>query len=48
MDYLLGVTDDPAALTRRAPVLRLPAAFPREALPELMDYAAYLIYKAKK
>lgn len=48
VDYLLGVTDDPAALTRRAPVLRLPAAFPREALPELMDYAAYLIYKAKK
>ena len=48
VDYLLGVTDDPAPVTPHAPVLRLPAAFPREALPELLDYAAYLIYRNQR
>lgn len=48
VDYLLGVTDDPAPVTPQAPVLRLPAAFPRDALPELLDYAAYLIYRNQR
>lgn len=48
VDYLIGLTDFPAPVSQLAPVLRLPAGFPREALPELMNYAAYLAGKAKK
>lgn len=42
VDYLLGVTDDPAPIDQHTPVLRLPKCFPREALPELARYAYYL------
>lgn len=48
VDYLLGVTDDPSPVTQRAPVLRLPVGFPREELPALMDYAAYLVYRRQR
>lgn len=46
-DYLLGITDDPAPIAPSAPVLRLPAAFPRAMLPELKTYADFLVYRDK-
>ncbi|MCI5565079.1 MAG: helix-turn-helix domain-containing protein [Clostridiales bacterium] len=46
-DYLLGITDDPAPIAPSAPVLRLPAAFPRAMLPELKIYADFLVYRDK-
>ncbi len=48
VDYLLGLTDNPAPYSRAASTLRLPAAFPPEALPKLKSYADYLIYKSRK
>lgn len=47
VDYLLGLTDNPAPIANAAPVLRLPAAFPRAMLPELKCYVDFLIYKSK-
>ncbi len=47
VDYLLGLTDVPAPIDQRAKSIRLPAAFPRELLPELDSYVDYLMYKAK-
>lgn len=47
VDYLLGLTDVPAPIDRRAQSIRLPDAFPQESLPELDSYIGYLIYKAK-
>ena len=46
MDYLLGITDDPNPIDRTTSVVRLPAGFPRKALPELANYIEYLIWKA--
>lgn len=46
VDYLLGVTDDPAPIDQKTPVLRLPKGFPRSALQELMNYAGYLALKS--
>ena len=43
VDYLLGLTDNPAPYSRAASTLRLPAAFPPEALPELKCYVDYLL-----
>lgn len=43
----LGLTDNPAPIANAAPVLRLPAAFPRTMLPELKSYVDFLIYKSK-
>lgn len=48
VDYLLGLTDNPVPADQRTPLLRLPRSFPREELPALMDYAAYLTYRASK
>lgn len=48
VDYFLGLTDVPAPIDRRAQSFRLPAAFPRELLPELNSYMDYLIYKAAR
>lgn len=48
VDYLLGLTDTPAPLTRQNQLLRLPASFPSKMLPELFSYIEYLIYKSKK
>jgi len=47
LDYLLGVTDIPAPLNSQKLAVRLPKGFPQEKLPELMNYAEYLAYKAK-
>ena len=47
VDYLLGLTDVPAALAQRQTVVRLPESFPIEKIPELMRYAEYLIYQDK-
>lgn len=48
VDYLLGVTDEPAPKRRAYSLLRLPASFPKEAMPELKDYVSYLIYKHRR
>ena len=48
VDYLLGVTDVPVALDQHKLSVRLPKGFPESMLCELMSYAKYLIYKAKK
>lgn len=47
-DYLLGITDNPAPGTREHNLLRLPSGFPSEALDELREFIAYLIYRHKK
>lgn len=46
VDYLLGLTDFPAALTEDRLALRLPAHFPKKLLTELQHYADYLSNKA--
>ena len=46
IDYLLGVTDNPKPIDQTASVFRLPAGFPRKALPELTNYIEYLMWKA--
>ena len=48
VDYLLGVTDLPAAIDPQKGGLRLPKNFPSERLPELMRYAEYLTYQTQK
>ena len=48
VDYLVGLSDDPAPNTRAYSFLRLPASFPKEAMPELKDYVAYLMYKHRR
>ena len=48
VDYLLGLTDDPAPVGNSRKVVRLPAAFSEKYLPELLDYIGYLLYKGKK
>ena len=48
LDYLLGVSDNPAPVSASAPVLRLPSAFPLEMMPELKSYVDFLIYKSHK
>lgn len=48
VDYLLGLTEIPTPLDKQDQVLRLPADFPRQRLPELLDYIDYLIYKSAK
>lgn len=42
IDYLLGVTDNPAPYARARNVLYLPPHFPEEARRSLQDYANYL------
>lgn len=48
VDYLLGVTDNPMPSHKRRRAVLLPAAFPEDSLPELRDYANYLIYRSRK
>lgn len=48
IDYLLGMTDNPAPAHKRRNAVLLPSAFPEERLPELRDYVNYLIYKSRK
>lgn len=48
VDYLLGLTDIPTPIEKQPQVLRLPAFFPRQRLPELLDYVDYLIYKEQQ
>lgn len=42
VDYLLGITDDPAPYHNSAYTLRLPRGFPPAAKPSLLDYAEFL------
>ena len=48
VDYLLGVVDVPAAIEKGELSVSIPKDFPREKLPELMNYMEYLMYKAKQ
>ena len=50
VDYLLGVTDNPAPYKEHKNSLRLPAGFPVDAAAELLYFIDYLSYKyrAKK
>ena len=45
VDYLLGITDDPAPYKNHKNSLRLPAGFPVEAAAELLYFIDYLSYK---
>ena len=45
VDYLLGVTDIPSALHQRERVVRFPAGFPEDGIPELMNYIGYIMHK---
>ena len=47
IDYLLGLTDIPAAIHRQELVLRLPASFREKNISELMNYIGYIQYKDK-
>ncbi len=47
VDYLLGITNDPAPSFDSCSTLRLPPKFPREKLQSLYEYAEFLIYKQK-
>lgn len=42
VDYLLGMTRDPAPYKEHYTILKLPAGFPPQAKASLMDYAGYL------
>ncbi len=48
VDYLLGVTDDPAPMNSQPRSLRLPAGFPQELLGKLRHYAEYLAARERK
>jgi len=48
VDYLLGVTDDPAPYKDHKNSLRLPSGFPVEASAELLYYIDYLSYKYRQ
>lgn len=48
VDYLLGITDNPAPYTSSRRLLRLPAVLPPEAMASLADYAEFLAIKYKK
>lgn len=48
VDYLLGLTDELNPPQSVFPTMRLPRRFPKSALPELMGYAEYLMYKHNK
>ncbi len=47
VDYLLGVTNDPAPPFENSNTMRLPPNFPRDRLQELYQYAEFLVYKQK-
>lgn len=47
IDYLLGVTDNPTPIQQTTSVFRLPAGFPRDAIPELAEYINYLIWRER-
>lgn len=47
VDYLLGLTDIPVPLHNHDLVLRLPAGFPKAAIPEVLDFVHYLSQKSK-
>lgn len=48
VDYLLGLTDNAAPVSRERKVVRLPLAFPEHSMPELQEYIDYLVYKGRK
>ena len=48
IDYLVGLTDNPNPYEEQKNYIRLPVRFPEKALPELREYADYLIYKYNK
>lgn len=48
IDYLLGMTDNPASVSRERKVVRLPNAFPEHSMLELQQYIEYLVYKSKR
>ena len=48
VDYLLGLTDNPASARKERKIIRLPSAFPENSIPELQEYIAYLVYKSKR
>lgn len=48
VDYLLGLTDNPASASRERKVVRLPSAFPENSMSELQEYIDYLVYKGRR
>ena len=49
VDYLIGLSDDPAPKQRGACLtMRLPKSFPTAALPELKSFVEYLMFKYRK
>ena len=48
VDYLLGLTDNPASVSKRCKVIRLPNSFPEQSIPELQEYIEYLVYRNRR
>ena len=48
VDYLLGLTDNPAQVNRERKVVRLPSSFPEQSMSELQEYIEYLVYRSRR
>lgn len=45
IDYLLGLTDNPAPISQHEKAVRLPEGFPEHGIKELRNYIGYIMYK---
>ena len=48
VDYLLGLTDNPAPAGRTRRVVCLPNTFPEHSMHELKEYIEYLVYRNRR
>lgn len=48
VDYLIGLSDNPAPLKNESQIIRLPAEFPKALIPEVQNYIEYLKYRSEK
>jgi len=48
VDYLLGLTNNPAPVAQKQKIVRLPAAFPDEKISALREYIDFLLYREKR
>lgn len=45
IDYLLGLTDNPAPISQQERIIRIPDGFPENGIKELRNYIGYIMYK---
>ncbi len=48
IDYLLGLTENPAPIAQQDRFVRLPEGFPEAGINDLRNYIGYIIYKNGK